>query len=57
MSPNLDPRTIGAACLAAALLAALLVVLAGVPWRAGVIVWLVVWGIFVAIENPPRRPY
>ena len=56
MSSHKDPRTLWAACIAAGILAVLLVLVAGVPVKAGVIVWLAVWGIFMWIENPPRGP-
>lgn len=56
MSYHKDPTTLWAACLAAGFLAAALVLVGGVPWRFGVFVWLGLWGVFMWIENPPRRP-
>jgi len=51
-----DPTTVWAACIAAFVLAALLVLVAGVPLRWGGAVWIIVWGVFMWIENPPRGP-
>lgn len=57
MTPPHRSSTFVAAGLASAVLALALVAVGGVPWRWGVPVWLALWGFFVWIEHPPRRPH
>jgi hypothetical protein len=56
MSRNPHDPTIAAAALAAAVLAGALTLAGGWSPGIGVVVWLIITGVFVAIERPPGGP-